>query len=920
MRTRSKLFLICAALCLTAPSARADITTGVTETRLPNGLRILTKEVRVAPVVSVNVFYDVGSRNEHTGITGVSHLLEHMMFKGSRHFPKGRFEQLIHERGGINNAATTTDYTYYWELLQSDYLELALQLEADRMRGALFEAADLTSEMPVVRSELEGRENSPDSLLWQLVDSTAFQAHPYQWPIIGWRSDVEHISRDQIYAYYQKHYAPNNATVVLVGDFDTESAIALVKKYFGPLKPGAPERPVYTQEPPQRGERIANLKTSGSAERVFMGWKIPAQKDPDNHALDVLEQVLSGGRSSRLYQALVESGIATDAFAYSASKTDPSLFYMGATAQTGKGNAEVEKALLEQVKRIQEAPPTEEEMQRARRQIEAAFVFSNDDVSSQAQLLGRYQMIVGWRSLGQYLKSINQVSATDVQRVARKYLVKQTRTVGLFTPEGPPVPEAQGAGAAGTEAHYRTNNQPSIALRSGSGAGKTARPAAAPPKKQTARPRQRIIKPTRYTLDNGLVLIVLNNPANPSVSISGSLNAGAWLEGPDERNVSDVTADMSTRGTTTRSSLQFAQAVEDLGASLSISSGIESTRISGRCLSRDFGQWTTLLADALQNPAFPQPDLDRLKAQNVSLLQQEEESPEALAQRDFMNRLYPENHPYHPGVIQEDIQAYQAITQNKLKSFHDRFYGPKGMILVVVGDVTAEQARAAVQKALGGWREQSGYRPVAIPDVLPGAGSFNYIRVPDKSQTNAVYGWPGGLKRSSRDYYAAVVMNEILGGGSVLTSRLGKSIRGKMGLVYDVSTGFQATLGEGPWEAALGANPTNAEKAVRELIRGVKLMKSEGPTQEEVKVAKQYIVGALSLRLATNAGIASFLQSAEFYGLGLDYLNNFRNLYGSVTAAEVTEAARKYLRPDAATLVVAGPSEAFPDVTKASGQ
>ncbi|MCC6484547.1 MAG: insulinase family protein [Armatimonadetes bacterium] len=932
MLSRCNVVLLIFAICLACAEARADITAGVKETVLDNGLTILTKEVRVAPVVSVNVFYRVGSRNEHTGITGISHLLEHMMFKGSQHFPQGRFEQLIHDRGGINNAATTTDYTYYWELLQSDYLDLALRLEADRMRGALFNARDLVSEMPVVRSEMEGRENSPDTLLWQLVDSTAFQAHPYQWPIIGWRSDVEAITRDQIYAYYQKYYAPNNATVVLVGDFDTASAVALVKKYFGALKPLPKPPSVHTQEPVQRGERTADLSTAGSAQRVLLSWKIPSEKDPDIVALDVLEQILSGGRSSRIYQALVESGIATDAFAYSATRIDPSLFYAGATAQANRTNAEMEKALMAEIQRVQSTPPEAEELQRAKRQIEAAFVFSNDDVRSQAQLLGRYQMVSNWRRLSDYLPSLARVTPADVQRVAKKYLIPSTRTAGYFTPEGPPVAERPAPGSPGGPANYRTGDRPPLVpvsnqKRTGAAIAQQQKQKTKPPTSANSatnaapvpdRSPRRAIKPVRYTLGNGVVLIVLNNPANSSVSISGSLNAGGWLEGPGEKNVSDVTADMLSRGTATRTSLQFASAVEDMGAALSISSEVESTRITGRCLSRDFEKWTALLADALRNPVFPEQDLERLKAQDVSFLQQQKESPAALAEREFMNRLYPEGHPYHPGDIDKDIQSYKTITAQDLKRFHNRYYGPKGMILTVVGDVTPEQVKAVVEQQLGGWPAQDGYRQTQIPDVPARNSSFDYIRVPDKSQTNAVYGWPGGLKRSDKTYYAAVVMNEILGGGSVLTSRLGQSIRGKMGLVYDVGTGFQATLGEGPWEATLGANPANAEKAVRELIRGVDLMKSKGPTQEEVRVAKQYIVGVLSLRLATNAGVAGFLLSSEFYNLGLDYLNTFRDLYGSVTAAQVTEAARKYLHPESATLVVAGPAESFPDVTKIS--
>ncbi len=896
--------------CLSIPAA-SDITSGIRETKLANGLTILTKEVRVAPVVSVNVFYDVGSRNEHTGITGVSHLLEHMMFKGSTHFAKGKFEQMVRERGGVNNAATWTDFTYYWELLQSDYLEMALTLESDRMWNALFKKEDLVSEMPVVRSELEGGENSPDTLLWNQVNAAAFTAHPYQWPIIGWRSDVEGMSRDQIYGYYKTHYGPNNATVILVGDFDSDKAIALVKKHFGGLKPVPKPPAVHTVEPVQRGERRVDLRTAGSAQRVLIGWKIPAQSDPDNYALDMLEQILSGGRSSRLYQSLVETGIAVDAYAYSGTKTDPSLFYVGATAQQGKSAADVEKALLAQIDAVAQTPPTDEEIKRARNQIEAGFVFSNDDVSSQAQMIGRTQMLIGWKKLADYLPSIGRVNAADVQRVAKKYFVQETRTVGVFIPTGPSAePEGRPTAPGGT-AHYRASDDPGAIRPIPSTRSKTAKSlgiTATAPKK---------ISPTRYSLPNGATLIVLRNPANPSISISGSLWAGKWAEGKDQDNVADVTADLLTRGTTSRTSLQFARAVEEMGASLSFSASDENTRIGGKCLSRDFSSWVNLAADALRNPVFPEQEMTRLNARNVAILEQEAESPESLAQRAFMNKLYPEGHVFHQGTVQQDISAYQSITVEAVKRFYADYYGPKGMILTVVGDIQPDAAKAIVEKAFDGWRAQTRAEHPSIPDVTTSSRGFEYIRVPDKTETSAIYGWNSGLKRSSPDYYSAVVMNDILGGGSVLSSRLGKSIRGKMGLVYDVSTWFNSGLGAGPWQASLGSNPKNAEKAIKELVRGVMQMRQIGPTNEEVQTSKQYITGTLSLRLATNAGIAGFLHSAEFYELGLDYLNNFRNIYGAVTPEQVRKAAQSYLHPESATLVVAGPAESFPNVIAA---
>lgn len=887
-------------LLLAAPAglhAQAADFSDIQEHTLDNGLKIYTREVRVAPVVSVNVFYRVASRNEATGITGISHLLEHMMFKGSQNFPKGVFEQKIRERGGIQNAGTWTDFTYYWQLIQSDYLEMCLEMEADRMTGALFNAEDLVSEMPVVRSELEGRESSPDSRLWDIVNATAFTAHSYQWPIIGWRSDVEGITRDEIYDFYRRYYGPNNAAVVLVGDFDTQEAVALVKKHFGHLEP-IPEPPaVRTVEPEQRGERTAVLKLAGTSERVLMAWPNPDGSSSEHYALDVLEQILSGGRASRLHQALVETGLATSAWAFNSTKADASLFYTGATAQQGRSADELRTALLAELDAIKKSPPTEQELARAKRQIEAAFVFNNDDVRNQAVLLGRAVMTTGLDTLKSYLPGIRAVTAEQVSDAARRFLVEDRRTVGKFIPTGEEAsPAARGGNPAGPM-HYRPDDSGLPEMN----------PLYEGPRGDTTKAGRGIPEPVRIELENGIVLIVLPNHANPSISISGMLETGSWLETDDKRGIASFTARLLERGSAGMTSLEFATAIEEMGASLSFASGLESTDIAGQCLTDDFFRLIELLAGALRQPGFSEDDIERVRREMLSELAQSEERPSSVATRALYNALYPEGHPLHPGSRQAEEEAYRSITGDDIRVFHRKYYGPKGMILVVVGDITPQQAKEQVEKHFADWETQPGYRTLEIPQVPVTEGREEKVVMADKTEVTVMMGWPIRLQRSSEDYYAAVIMNEILGGGSVLTSRLGKSIRGEMGLVYDVRSYFASGKAPGPFIASLGTNPVNAQTATDELKRLVEVMQTEGPTEEEVAASRQFISGVLSLRLATNAGIAGFLRSAEFFGLGMDYLRDFRTLYGNVTRDQVAAAARELLKPDRAVTITAGP-------------
>jgi zinc protease len=868
MTTKTKpLLLIILALALASSLAAAAAVpyADIRETRLENGLTILTREVRAAPVVCVSIFYGVGSRNEYTGITGASHLLEHMLFKGTEKFPKGSIETLVRQRGGVSNAATSTDFTYYWHLIQSDYLDLMLEIEADRMRGALISPEDLSSEMVVVRSELEGRENSPDTLLYDLVNATAFTAHPYQWPIIGWRSDVEGMSRDQIYAHYRAHYLPGNATVVLLGDFDTDEAVEAVRKHFGGIPEGTHE---------------------------------------DIPALDVLEQVLSGGRSSRLHQALVESGLATAVWAYSASRKDPSLFYIGATAQQGRTARELEDAILQEIRRIQEEEPSAEETARAIRQIRASFIFTGDDLRAQARVIGSFAVTTGLEKLKSYLPAIEKVTPADVSRVARTYLMRQAMTAGHFLPTGGTRPEAP-AGPPQMQQHYRSDAAPAVED-------------ATPPPASSDASSARKIRPSRFELENGLTLIVLDNPANPSISIAGRLNAGSWLEEGFPRGTSRLMTEMLTRGSAKRSSLEFATAVEDLGASLSFSAGVEGTLISGKCLAGDFRRWAGLLAEALREPVFDAEELEKARRVALSQMDAQKESPAAVAERALMNALYPRGHPYHPGTLEEEREGLLAVQQPHLRDFHRRFVGPRGTVLVVVGDIRPEECLHAVREAFSEWEPQPGYRNVEIPDPPPAPSRTIIIPLPGKTETTILWGWHGRLKRSDPDYYAATVMNDILG-GSVLSSRLGKSIRGESGLVYDVRSSFRATLGAGPWSASLGVNPANAVQAVRQLREEVERMRTEGPTQQEVEEARRFITGVLSLRLASNDGIAGFLEASETYGLGMRYLEEFRSLYGGVTREQAAEAARRLLTPGEAVLVVTGATEGFDEGNRSEG-
>jgi zinc protease len=404
---------------------------------LDNGLRVLLLEDHRSPIVSFQVWYRVGSRNEARGATGIAHFLEHMMFKGTPTYGPRQFAELVEQHGGQHNAFTSQDVTSYYINIAAAQLGLVIDLEADRMKNLLLDPRDIASEREVVIEERRTRsEDDPGGFLGEEVSSLAFKAHPYGQPIIGWMEDIRRITPEEIRAFYRTYYVPNNAIVVAVGDFRASEALAAIKRRFGAVPRGADPPPVLAIEPPQNGERRVTVRKQAQLPIVYVGFHVPDQRSKDASALDVLSTVLSGGRASRLYRHLVyERQLALDAGGdYSYFSFDPSLFWFWATAMPGQTPDTLERELLTEMERLKAQPVTDEELTRAKNQIESAFVFQEDSVHRRAALLARFELIGGYRATDRYLEGIRAVTAADVTRVARAWFDFDRRNVGVLVP------------------------------------------------------------------------------------------------------------------------------------------------------------------------------------------------------------------------------------------------------------------------------------------------------------------------------------------------------------------------------------------------------------------------------------------------------------------------------------------------------
>ena len=445
---RKVTFLFLISFFFLTSISEAELKENVFETALPNGLKVILLENHKAPLVTFQVWYRVGSRNESWGKTGLSHMLEHMMFKGTEKVGPEEFSRIVQENGGNDNAFTSRDYTAYFENMNADRVQIPIDLESDRMHNLLLREEDFRTERMVVMEERRLRtEDNPQANLQEHMEATAFLTSPYHWPPIGWKEDIERFTLDDLKAHYKTYYNPVNAILVVVGDFKREQLLPKIEKAFGSMAKGNAPNQERDVDPKQTGERRVFVKKEAQLPYLVMGYHVPNLREPDSYALEVTASLLSAGKSSRLYQSLVREkrlALSVDAD-HSLLSKDPSLFYLSAELLPGKEVKDVENALEQEVERLKKELVGTHELEKAKNQLAASFIFSQDSLFSQAMLLAQHEIALTWRAIDDYLPSIQKVSPEDIQRVVKKYLTSDNRTVGILIPlppkEGKPAPE-----------------------------------------------------------------------------------------------------------------------------------------------------------------------------------------------------------------------------------------------------------------------------------------------------------------------------------------------------------------------------------------------------------------------------------------------------------------------------------------------
>ena len=866
---------------------------GISEYRLDNGLRVLLFPDPTKPTVTVNLTYFVGSRHEGYGETGMAHLLEHLMFKGTpttRNVP-----QALTQRGARPNGTTWLDRTNYYETLPAsgDNLRWALGFEADRMRNSFIAQKDLDSEMTVVRNELEKGENSPSRILYQRVMSAAYSWHNYGKSTIGARADLEHVPIERLQAFYKKHYRPDNALLVIAGQFEPARALADVRATLGRVR--APKEPLpttYTEEPTQDGERRVTLRRVGDVSALTAVYHVPEGAHPDFAAIDVLTYALGNTPSGRLYKALVETKKATSAGAYNLQLHDPGVLTVSAEVREGQSLDAAREALLDTVENAAVTPFSANEVNRAKTALLKYVELMLNDSESAAIQLSEWAAIGDWRLFFLHRDRIQAVTPEDVTRVAATYLKPSNRTLGEFIPTPTP-----------NRADMPPRVDLAAMLQGYQGRGEVALGEAFDP--SPANIEKRVTRSER----DGLKLALLpkktrGEMANVTLSLRWGTEKTLW----GRSAAADMAGSLLLRGTTKHTRQELRDAFDRLKARVGVDGGVTGVSASVEAPRASLPEVLALVAEVLREPAFDAREFELLRQERLASLESQRSEPTVQGRNAFYRALspYPKEHPYHVDSVDESIAALQGTTLEQVRAFYRDFYGASRGEVAAVGDFDPAALEAQVGELLRGWKSPAPYERVAAQPYKQGIAG-QVVETPDKANALFLAGQGLALRDDSPDYPALVLGNFVLGGG-FLNSRLATRVRQKDGLSYTVSSSLSAGAMDpvGMFSTFAIYAPQNAERletAVREELQRVL---DKGFTADELSKARAGLLEYRRTGRADDGSLARTLSSYLYYGRTLDFDAGFEKRMSALKPEDVRGALAKLLDWKQVTVVKAG--------------
>ncbi|MFT7247344.1 MAG: zinc protease [Arcticibacterium sp.] len=879
------------------PPVKGASVEGITEYTLANGMKVLLFPDQTQQTVTVNITYMVGSRHEGYGETGMAHLLEHMVFKGSTghtDIPKE-----LNEHGARPNGTTSVDRTNYYETFNAteENLKWALDLESDRMVNSFIKKEDLESEYTVVRNEFEMGENNPNSVLSQRIVSAGFVWHNYGNTTIGSREDLERVPVNKLKDFYKKYYQPDNAILIVAGKIDPEATLKMVNSYFGPI----PRRTrvlidTYTKEPAQDTERNITLNRAGDVQLLGAMYHVPPGTHEDYAAIDVISDALAAAPSGPLYKAMVDNKLASRVFGYARNLKEPGYSYFGATVPKDNDIAEAKKVFLETIDKAVATGFTQEDVDRAKSQTAKYLGQVTRNSEAFAKMLTEYIANGDWRTFFLFRDAVESVTLEDVNRIAKKYFKSSNRTVGQFVPTEEPdrvnVPEAPNVAALVkdykgkvveeiTEVFEATTDN--IDNRNSTG-----------------------------KLSNGMEYALLSKETRGNVvTASMTIRVGTKESLTGIGMTDNLTASMLMRGSKNLNRQAIKDKLDGMESSVSIGGGGNTISVGINTTKAHLSEVLATVEDVLRNPAFDETEFSNLKTEMKTGLESQQNDPMAVAGVVFSKTMkpYPKGDVRYVPSIPEQLEMLDDVTIDGMKALHGKLYGMSNTTVSIVGDFDQEQIAKELEMRFGTWNNPTPFVRIAN-DYLPNPAGGTKIETPDKANSLMLTGINLKMNDSSPEYPAMYIGNYLMGGG-ILNSRLTVRLRQKDGISYGAGSQFSASsLDEtGSFMAYAILAPENSEKAEAAIKEEINKVRNEGFTSEEFTKAKESLLQSRQLSRSKDAELAGKLNGYLYLDRKMSYDAAFDEKLKATTLEQVNNTFRKYIDPAKFTLVKAGDFE-----------
>jgi len=868
--------IILTVLLLPAPSTASEAK--ITRKVLPNGMVVLVQEAHSAPVAALQVWVRVGSADEDPDRGGISHVFEHMLFKGTAKKKVGEIASLVESVGGNINAYTSFDNTVYHLVVPSSKFATGLDVLSDAVQHSAFDPDELDKELKVVLEEIRMNEDSPMRSLYKNIFALAYKKHPYGRPVIGKSEVVEKFTRKYILDVFNRFYRPENMTFVVAGDVSTDKVMGEIEDAFRGFKKGAFKRRKRPTEPVQRGVRTKIERQDINETYLGMALHIPGLKNDDTYAIDLASNILASGVSSRLYRALkIKTHLVHSISAYSMSLKDPGLFFVTAGLDSKNVKKAIKRIIME-IEKLGAEGPDSVEFKRAKVNIAADFIYSRQTMQGMARDLGYNETIAGDYTYGKkYLSAVEALTPSDVKDVIARHFVVDNISVAIV------MPKKKGKEITGP-----------ILAETVEGAFKEAA--------KVAKEIQKAPKIKKTTLKNGITLVVKNIPSNPLVAFYATFPGGLMAEKDSNNGIGNFTASMLTRGTTTRTREELAKEVEGMAGSLGGFSARNSSGATAGFLSTDFERGLKLFADVIKNPSFPDKEIKRLRKDVLAAIKKQKDNIPSYTFKLFLKSLY-KGHPYGMSAIGQ-TGTVKSLTREDLIAHYRKIFVPKNMVLVIAGDVDVDYATQKAREVFGDFvRTSKGITRPEKPQWPKEIRRTGEARA--KAQTNVGLGFMA-TTIGSKDSYPLSVLSEILSGQG---GRLFLNLRDKQSLAYSVSAFLRDGVDPGFFALYIASAPEKTDAAIKGILKELAEIRTKKVSEKELERAKNYITGSYDIGRQTASSQAADMANNELFGLGYDFGKKYTKLIQAVTREDVLRVAKKYIDLNAYTISIVGPKE-----------